>query len=408
MKKKELFPRLLLLCLTLAISLNTLATDKKDKKQQTEYQFTSTLTIPTTTVKDQASTGTCWSFATTSFIETELIRMGKGSHDLSEMFFVRMVYPEKAKKYIRYQGNANFGEGGQAHDVMNTIAAYGLVPESAYSGINYGLKYHKHGELTEILQAILDGSLKHMNGFSGKAFEVFNAALDIYLGRVPEKFDYNGKEYTPQSFLSELEFKSSDYVEFTSYQSYPFYSWVDLEIPDNWSHDKYFNLPIDELMTVIDYAFDQGFSVNWDGDVSEAGFSHNHGIAIVPETDPANMDNSERLKWDVLSQEEKAELLFDFSKPRKEKAITQELRQKAFDQFLTTDDHLMHLVGKATDQNGTGYYLTKNSWANDSNKMGGYLYMSNSYLRLKTIAIQIHKDAIPEAVKERLKAAGTF
>lgn len=408
MQKKNLFPVLLLLGFTVAISFSTQATGKKDKKQQAGYQFTQTITIPNTEVKDQASTGTCWSFATTSFIESELMRMGKGSHDLSEMFFVRLAYPEKALKYIRYQGNANFGEGGQAHDVMKTIKDFGLVPESAYSGINYGLKYHKHGELIELLKAILDASLNHMNGYSGKALEVFDAALDIYLGKVPEKFEYQGNAYTPQSFLSELEFNSADYVEFTSYQSYPFNTWVDLEIPDNWSHGKYFNLPVDDLMAVVDYAFGQGFSVNWDGDVSEAGFSHSHGIAIIPETDPANLDDSERLKWDVLSDEEKAEMLFDFSKPRKEKSINQEMRQKAFDKFLTTDDHLMHLVGKAIDQNGTVYYLTKNSWADDSNKMGGYLYMSNSYLRLKTIAIQVHKDAIPASIKEKLKAAGAF
>lgn len=378
------------------------ATEKKEKKQEEGYQFTRKIEIPATTVKDQASSGTCWSFATTSFIESELIRLGKGTYDLSEMFFVYYAYPQKAKKYLRYQGHANFDEGGQAHDVMNIFAQFGCIPEEVYNGINYGLKYHRHSEVLAIMKGVLDHSLENKSGFSNKSLDVVNASLNIYLGQVPDTFSVKGISYTPLSFSKELGINPADYVELTSYDCYPFYEKVNLEIPDNWSQGTYFNLPVDELMQIINEAFAKGYSVNWDGDISEPGFSHNHGVAIIPESDPKNMEESERVKWEKLSQEEQAEMLFDFSKPRNEKKITQQMRQTSFDKFLTTDDHLMHLTGTAVDQKGTPYYITKNSWAGDSNDLGGYLYMSESYVRLKTIAIQVHKDCIPQTIKSKL------
>jgi len=378
------------------------AKEKKDQKKDEGYQFTRKIEIPATSVKDQASSGTCWSFATTSFIESELIRLGKGTYDLSEMFFVHYAYPKKAVKYLRYQGGGNFGEGGQAHDVMSIISEFGMVPEEAYTGINYGLTYHRHAEMVTVMKGILDHSLESKSSFSGKSVEVVRAALNIYLGQIPDTFSYQGTHYTPKSFSTQTGFNPKDYVELTSYECYPFNEWVNLEIPDNWSQDKYFNLPIDELVQVMNEAFAKGYSVNWDGDVSEPGFSHNNGVAIIPDNDPKNMEESERVKWEALSQEEQAEMLFDFTKPRNEKKITQEMRQRTFNKFQTTDDHLMHLVGTAVDQKGTPYYLTKNSWAADSNSLGGYLYMSESYIRLKTIAIQVHKDAIPEAIRIKL------
>jgi len=256
--------------------------------------------------------------------------------------------------------------------------------------------------MESVMRGVLDKSLDNKNGFTGKSIEVIDATLDIYLGKIPESFTYQGNTLTPKTFASNLGFNPSDYYEFTSYLSYPFNSWVELEIPDNWSHDNYFNIPMDEMMQIMNFAFEKGYSVNWDGDVSEPGFSHKNGVAIIPETDPKNMEESERLKWENLSEEEKSNLLFDFTKPRNEKTISQEMRQKTFDKFQTTDDHLMHLVGTAVDQRGTTYYKTKNSWADDSNSYGGYLYMSEAYVKLKTIAIQVHKDAIPAAIKQKM------
>lgn len=403
MQKKHLSILFLVICLFVISHPVALAKGKKEKDKPEGYQFTPLVTIPTTPVKDQASSGTCWSYATTSFIETEIMRIADKKLDLSEMFFVRYAYPEKAQKYLRYQGMYNFGEGGQAHDVLHLIAQHGFVPEIIYSGINYESKKHNHGEMADVLKGILDNSLKHQSSFTGKATEILEAALDIYLGAVPDSFVYENQNYTSNSFAAETGFNPNDYIEFTSYTCYPFNQWVDLEIPDNWSHDNYFNLPLDKLMAIINFAFENGYSVNWDGDVSEAGFSYRNGVAIVPETDPNAMENSEREKWESLNDEEKSKYLYNFSEPRNEKEVTQELRQKTFDKFKTTDDHLMHLVGTAKDQRGTMYYLTKNSWADDSNKMGGYLYMSESYIRLKTIAIQVHKDAVPENIKQLLK-----
>lgn len=383
------------------LTANIALAKKKDGKEK-GYEFTSVIQVETSPVKDQASSGTCWSYATASFLETEMIRLGKGIHDLSEMFFVRLAYPEKAEKYLRYHGLTNFSEGGQGHDVTNVIAEYGMVPEEVYDGLNYGLDYHRHGEMSKMLKGILDNSLAAKKGFTGKSIEVVDATLDIYLGEVPDSFIYNEKEYTPKSFANEMGIDASKYVEFTSYDSYAYYEAVDLELPDNWSHDKYYNIPLEDLMQIMEYAFANNYSVNWDGDVSDKGFSHSKNIAIVPEDNPVNMDESERLKWESATEKEQSELLYDFDKPCKEKQITPALRQSNFDKFRTTDDHLMHLVGTAKDQNGSMYYLTKNSWADDSNDFGGYLYMSKAYFMLNTTAIQIHKDAIPAELKAKL------
>ena len=389
------------LLLVTIISLQSAVFAKKNKSEK-GYQFTDKIVIPSTPVKNQASTGTCWSFATTSFIESEILRLGKGEYDISEMYFVRLAYPQKAEKYVRYQGLANFSEGGQAHDVFNIIGKYEMVPENIYSGINYDSEYHKHGELVNIMTGILNNSIQNQNEYTGKCLDVVDATLDIYLGDIPESFTYDSIDYSPKSFSHDLGIIPSDYYEFTSYNIYPYYQKVDLEIPDNWSHSKYFNIPIDDLMLIINNAFENGLSVNWDGDVSEAGFSHKNGVAIVPEHNPKNLKESEQLKWESMTDKEKSDLLYDFSKPREEMIITQELRQKSFDNFKTTDDHLMHLVGTATDQNNTLYYITKNSWGDDSNDFGGKLRMSESFIRLKTIAIQVHKDAIPNELKTKL------
>ncbi len=393
---------MIVVALAIAISVPQVlsAKDKKDKEEG--YKFTEVKEIKTTPVKDQASSGTCWSFATTSFIETEMLRLGKDVTDISEMYFVRLAYPQKAEKYLRYHGLANFSEGGQGHDVTNIINEYGFVPESVFSGLNYDLDYHRHGEISAVLKGILDNSLKNQKGYTGKSLEILDATLDVYLGEVPETFEYNSKEYTPVSYANEMGIVSENYIELTSYESYRFYENVDLEIPDNWSHDVYYNIHIDELMLVLDNAFENGYSVNWDGDVSDKGFSYKNGVAIVPEDNPKNMDESEQLKWAELSEEDQKDLLYKFDKPVKEKEVTQESRQKAFDKFQTTDDHLMHLVGVAKDQTGAKFYRTKNSWAEDSNEMGGYLYMSESYIKLNTTAIQVHVDAIPAEIRAKL------
>jgi bleomycin hydrolase len=358
------------------------------KKKKEAYEFTILHQVETTPVKNQSRTGTCWSFAATSFIETELIRMGKGEHILSPMWFVRFAYPDKAEKYIRYHGSYNFSVGGQAHDVTNIVKRFGFVPEEFYKGMKIGEEEHNHGEMASVLEGIVDGVKKNRGGKITPVWKnVFEAALNIYLGKPPEEFVYQGKTYTPKNFADSLGFNADDYVELTSYTHCPFYTAFDLEIPDNWSKDKYYNVPVDELIAIIDYALSNGYSVCWDGDVSEKEFDRKKGIAIVP-LDPIEI---------IEGEEDKSE------SPVKEKTITQEMRQTTFDNHTTTDDHLMHITGLAKDQNETKYYYTKNSWGTKDKKYDGYWYMSEKYVRLKTIAIMIHKNGIPQEIKTRLE-----
>ncbi len=343
---------------------------------QLHPNFIITKQIQTTPVKSQGNTGTCWSFATTSYFETEAIRLGKAPMDFSEMFFVKHAYTDKAIKYVRYHGKANFSEGGQAHDVLNVIKMYGIVPEEAYSGLQYGINYHNHSELSNLLENMLKGVVETRNNKPTTAWlPAFNSALECYLGKEPSEFTYQGKSYTPIKFAKEVAgINPDDYVELSSYKIYPYNKQVDLEVPDNWSHNLYFNIPITDLMNIIDNALSNGYSVDWDGDVSEEDFDHSEGTAVL------SMKESDGIILSGIEQ----------------------MRQNTFNDQTTTDDHLMHITGQAKDNNGAKFYLTKNSWGENSNKYGGYLYMASWFVQLKTIAILVHKDAIPKDIRKKL------
>lgn len=369
------------------------------QEKQEEKKFSTVVDIPTTTVKNQQSTGTCWCYAGISYIETELLRLGAPEIDLSEMYIVRLAYTQKAKRYFRVHGKGNYSEGGQAHDVLNVIKENGFVPEAVYSGNRYGSDFHIHKEMVKSTKSMLDEIVKKPNRVITPVWEEsVNGVLDTYMGKTPKTFTYEGTETTPAAYAEKLGFNTEDYIEITSYNHHPFYEKVNLEIPDNWSDDLYYNVPMDEMMDVINYALNNGFSVCWDGDVSEKGFSHRNGYAVLPASKTADMTDSEIAKWekDVEKAEKKV------SQKGKEPEVDQTLRQLTFDNFETTDDHLMHLTGIVKDQNGTTYYKTKNSWADNSNKFGGYLNMSEAYVKLKTVAIMVHKDAIPKEVKKKL------
>jgi bleomycin hydrolase len=349
---------------------------------QSPYQFTTTQIVKGMDVEDQCATGTCWSFATISFIEAEIMRKGKTPVDLSEMFNVRYTYPAKAESFVRFQGKQQFGPGGLSQDVITVIKKFGIVPETAYTGLPSDKKLHDHSSLDAILggtvKTVLDNKL---NTTSEDWMIAINGILDAYLGPVPQQFDWNGKKYTPIEFRDAMGINADDYINLTSFSHHPYYSSFVLEVPDNWMKGNFYNVTLDELQQIADNALENGYTIAWDADVSEDGFSFQNGMAIVPEG---------KVSKDEL-----------FKKYIAEKKINQEIRQKAFDNFETTDDHLMHITGKAKDQNGNVYYITKNSWGTGNN-YGGYQYVSSSYFRYKTVSLVVHKDAIPAAIRTKL------
>jgi len=367
-----------------------------------QYQFTPVVEIKVTPVKNQSRTGTCWCFATTSFFEAELLRMNKGTYDLSEMFIVRNTYIERLNDNYLRQGNGNLGPGSVSNVYVNTFKKYGVMPEQAYSGLVNGATEHNHGELQRFINAIAQVPVD-IKRRSPEYDQLINSLLDIYLGPVPQKFTYNGKEYTPQTFAAGLGLNMDDYVEITSFTHIPLYGTGILEIPDNWQHGACYNVSLDELIAIMDNALNNGYTVAWDGDVSERGFSHVNGVAINPQVEAIeNFEGTDRSRFENLNTEQRLAEVYKFEKPFPEIKVTPEIRQAGYESFVTTDDHLMHLTGIVKDQNGVKYYITKNSWGTERNKFGGYLNMSESFVRAKTIAIMVHKNAIPKNIADKL------
>lgn len=366
------------------------------------YQFTEVVKVPATPVKNQAATGTCWCFATTSFMESELLRMGKGTYDLSEMFIVRQKYMNQLQDNYLRRGEGNIGQGSLSHTFMNAYRQVGIVPEEVYTGINYDSDRHNHSEMVRFMHALADVAVKAKQR-SPEYDKLIENLFDTYLGKLPEKFTYKGKEYTPKSFAESLGLNMDDYIELTSFTHHPYYVKFDVEVPDNWEHSLMYNLPLDEMMETVDYALNNGYTVCWDGDVSEKGFSFTNGVAINPEVKKVeDLSGTDRARFEKLGEKERLEEVFKFEHPYPEINVTPAVRQAGFEAFVTTDDHLMHVTGITKDQNGTKYYITKNSWGTDRNKFGGYLNMSESFVRAKTIYVMVHKDAIPKATKAKL------
>ncbi len=383
MKLKHVF---FFTALVLVFNLPLHATDVQKKNESTDVKFENLVSLKASAVKSQDRTGTCWDFATTSFLESELLRMGKGEYDLSEMFTVRHTYPRKAEKYVRYHGAYNFGQGGQAHDVLRTISEFGMVPDEVYDGLKIGFPTHNHSEMVDALKAYLDVVISRRSGKILSVWEqAFAGLLDVYLGEDIKSFEYKGKQYTPKSFFEELGINPDDYVEFTSYSVYPMWEKCNLEVPDNWSADEYYNVPLDDFMDIMYHSLENGYTVCWDGDVSDQYCSTRAGVAIAPVNEFNSADGN----------------INDFLKQvQKQMPVDQNTRDEAFFDFSTTDDHLMHLTGIAKDQNGTKYFLTKNSHGTERG-YDGYLYMSDSFVRLRTIAIMVHKNAIPQNIKTK-------
>lgn len=366
------------------------------------YIFTDVVRNGATPVKNQANSGTCWSYAAAAFLESELLRIGKGEFDLSEMFVVRINYLNRMEDNYLRRGNGNLGQGSLAHMFTNIVKKHGIVPQEVYSGINYNSPVNNHKEVNKFVN-VLSGAAVDLKHRSPEYYKLVNSLMDIYFGEVPDKFTYKGKEYTPLQFAASLGLNMDDYVEITSFTHIPFYEKSTLEIPDNWDHARFYNVPLGEFMSIIDNALMNGYTVCWDGDVSEKGFSHANGVAINPEiSDLTAFIGEDRARFEKLSVEDKYAQIFKFEKIFPEVKVSQEIRQLGYENFTTTDDHLMLLTGITKDQKGNKYYITKNSWGTERNKFGGYLNMSESFVKAKSISIMVHKESIPTDIRKKL------
>lgn len=366
------------------------------------FKFTTVLENPVTSVKNQASSGTCWCYSGLSFVESEAIRKGTATKDLdlAEMFVVSNVYTDRAVKYVRTDGNVSYGQGSSCKDVIYTLRDHGIVPQDEMPGLNYGLASNKHAELAAgvkgFVNAIVTNPNKKLTPVWTKALKGILAA---YLGEEPEKFTYNGKEYTPKEFFESLKLDPEDYVDLTFWSHLPYYKMSPVEVGDNWRWEYAYNLPMDDITRILDYALEKGYTIAWGADVSEQGFTRD-GIGIVPDPEfieKAKETGSDEAKWlGVTSSTAK----FEVKGPVKEMAITEELRQQGYDEKTTTDDHGMHIFGIAKDQNGTKYYMVKNSWGTKS-RFKGIWYISEAYMKYKTMDFLINKEALPKDLQKK-------
>ncbi len=391
----------------LAVSLSAFAqsdTTQVKKDSVEGWQFTTVDSVPITRVKDQHRSGTCWAFSTLGFLESEVLRIKGKEVELSPMFVVSKTLIDRATYCVRLYNEPKFAEGGSAYDVIYCMQHYGLVPKSAMPGIRYGWTEADtlpvFSELTAVASGYLSG-LKKQKKLSPVWCEGLQAIYDTYLGACPTEFEYEGKKYTPESFVKSLGLNAEDYVSITSYTHHPFYERFALEVPDNWRMDQMYNVPMEDMMRIIDNALANGYTLAWGADVSEIGFTRK-GIGVVPDADKgADLTGSDMAKWVGMTKDKQKEELT--KKPLPEKTITQQMRQDAFDNWETTDDHGMQIFGTAKDQNGKRYYMVKNSWGTLRSDYKGIWYISEAFMQYKTNDVLVHKNAIPKDIQKKLK-----
>ena len=400
--------KVFLLALLAAFTLGTDAKPKKKEVKDDGYKFTIVKENPISSIKNQNRAGTCWSYSAMGLIESELLRMGKGEYDLSEMYIVSNTYLDRAERAVRTHGDVSFSEGGSFYDVIYGMNKFGLVPEEVMRpGVMYGDTLSDHSELSALtgamVAAIAKGDIKKLQSKDGELLykKAVAAVHDIYLGERPEKFTYKGKEYTPKSFYESTGLNADDYVSLTSFTHHPFYSKFIIEVQDNWRWSESYNLPLDEFMEVFDAAIDNGYTIAWGSDVSERGFNR-YGLAVMPDVKAAREMGSDMAHWLKMSPAEQNEAMHKlYTTPQPQKICTQEERQLAFDNFETTEDHGMLIYGRAKDQLGNDFYLVKNSWG-DAGEYHGIWYASKAFARYKTLNIVVNKNAIPAAIRAKL------
>lgn len=394
--------KILLIAAAALLCVNAVAQPAEKKKADEGFVFTTVKANPVTSVKNQASSGTCWCFSALSFVESEAIRKGTANTDidLSEMFVVGNTYIDRAVKYIRTDGNLSYGQGSSCKDVFYSMKDHGIVPNVEMPGLNYGTELHRHAELAAGCKGFVQAIATNPNR---KLTPVWKDALkgivEAYLGKFPEEFTVDGKQFTPKSYFESLKINPDDYIDFTSWTHIPYYEQSPVEVGDNWRWEYAYNVPLDEMVEIIDYAINHGYTVAWGADVSEQGFTRN-GIGVAPDPEfinKAREAGSDEARWlGVTSSTAK----FEVKGPVKEVTVTPELRQEGYDDKSTTDDHGMHIFGIAKDQNGTKYYMVKNSWGTSS-KYEGIWYISETYLRYKTMDFLVNKDALPKDIKKK-------
>ena len=392
-----------LFSLFIAVVFSTVLFAQENK--EFPYQFETIKDIKVPPVKNQFRSGTCWSFAGTSFLEAEIYRNTKKMYNLSNMYPVYSAYLAKADRYARLHGETNFPTGGAIGDVFWTFDNFGMMPEIVYHGLNYDEDKHNHGQLDKVLEAIMEATVKHAKDRKtlAKNWKIpFTAVLNAYLGEIPEKFTFEGKTYTPKSFAESLKVNTNDFIKITSYTHHPFYGKFAIEVPDNWLMHEAYNVPLHEFVEIAKNAVNNGYTMAWGGDVSNKGFSWRNGIAIAPdEKNQDNLSGTERDRWESMNQRERADAVYKFDRIVNEQTVSQSDRQIAFDTWDSTDDHAMLVTGLAKDQNGNLYFKIKNSWDTD-NPHQGFLYMSVPYFELRTLDITVHKNAIPAAIRAKL------
>ena len=397
----------LMIIAALAVSLSAMAqsdTTQVKKDSVEGWQFTTVDSVPITRVKDQHRSGTCWAFSTLGFLESEVLRIKGKEVELSPMFVVSKTLIDRATYCVRLYNEPRFAEGGSAYDVIYCMQHYGLVPKSAMPGIRYGWTEADtlpvFSELTAVASGYLSG-LKKQKKLSPVWREGLQAIYDVYLGKCPTEFEYEGKQYTPESFVKSLGLNAEDYVSITSYTHHPFYERFALEVPDNWRMDQMYNVPMEDMMRIIDNAIAKGYTLAWGADVSEIGFTRK-GIGVVPDADHgADLTGSDMQKWVGMSKDKQKEELT--KRPLPEKTITQQMRQDAYDNWENTDDHGMQIFGTAKDQNGKRYYMVKNSWGTVKSDYKGIWYISEAFMQYKTNDVLVHKNAIPKDILKKLK-----
>jgi aminopeptidase C len=393
------------LLIVAAFGLLGLSAMAQEEKKEEGFVFTTVKENPITSIKNQNRAGTCWCYSGLGFFESELLRMGKGEYDFSEMYIVYNTYLDRAKAAVRTHGDVSFSQGGSFYDVVYGMKHFGLVPEEAMRpGVMYGDTLSNHSELSKVTDAyvgaIAKSELKKLQMSPDNTplwYNGLQGIYDAYLGKRPETFQYKGKTYTPQSFFESTGLNPDDYVSLASFTHHPFYEKFVIEVQDNWRWGLSYNLPIDELMEVCDNAINNGYTFAWGSDVSEQGFTRN-GIAVMPDTEKMQeLSGSDMAHWLKLTPEQKQLV----TKPQPQKWCTQEERQAAYDNWETTDDHGMLIYGIAKDQEGTEYYMVKNSWGT-AGKYDGVWYASKAFVRYKTLNILVHKNAIPKNIAKKL------